>query len=284
VSISSLTQVTTLSGIGVIPLQVSPTSLDFGSNILVGTSTPAQLVSLQNQLQTAQQYTIASSAGFPVKNPCADPLPASSTCSMSVQFQAASAGTQHGTLTVSYPNTSITSVLALSGAATAVPFVLQPGPGQALSATVQAGNSATFQLQIVAATGFTGTVQLSCAGAPQNAVCSVPSSVTLASGATANFALNISTSSTSGLKQSQNLYPIFAAIFLLPLLRLNNRSLWTWVLLVSLACIPAITGCAGNGSGGGSFQNNPTPHTYSLSLTGTSGTYGQPVTLTLTIE
>jgi hypothetical protein len=282
VSISSLIQVTTVSGVGVIPLEVSPSSLNLGSNILVGTPSPTQPMILQNQTQSAQTYAIAATPGFAFTNPCANPLPPASSCSVNVQFEEASAGPEQGTLTVSYPNTSIESQVALSGTATASDFVLQAASGQTLSATVHAGNTAVFQLQAVAATGFSGAVQVSCTGAPQNGSCSVPSSVTLTSGGTANFAVNVSTSQTTAVAHFASGYPLLAGVMIFSVVGLSGSRFRACLALVAFACLLGIVGC---GSSGASQQsNNNAPQIFTLTVTGTSGTFSQPITLTLSID
>ncbi len=284
VSISSLIQFTNVSGVGVIPLQISPASLDFGSNILVGTPTLAQPVTLQNKLQTAQAYTLTASGDYSVTNTCGNPLAASSICNLTIAFQPKLAGSRPGALTVSYPNTSITSAVILSGSATDVPFMLQAASGQTLSATVHAGATATYQLQALAATGFGGTVQLVCSGTPHNAACSLPSLVTLTSGATSSFAVNISTGTTLGVQHSATIYPLFAAMLLISLLGLTDRNVRACLILVGLVGILALGGCASGGSGGGPTQNTTPPGTYSLTVTATSGSVSQPVTLTLIVK
>jgi hypothetical protein len=250
----------------------------------VGTPTLTQPMTLQNKLQTAQAYTLTATGDYSVTNTCANPLDTSSTCNVSVAFQPKLAGSRPGSLTVSYPNTSITSVVALSGSATVESFMLQAASGQTLSATVHAGATATYQLQALAATGFGGTVQLVCSGIPQNAACSLPSLVTLTSGATSSFTVNISTGTTLGVEHSSTIYALFAAMLLISLMGLTNRNVRACFILMTLVGILAVGGCASGRSGGGPTQNNTPPGTYSLTVTGTSRSASQPVTLTLIVE
>jgi hypothetical protein len=283
VSISSVAQLTNVSGLGAIPLLISPASMDFGSNILVGTGPSTQSLTLQNQFPAAQAYSLTATGEYSITNTCGNPLPASSTCNASVAFQPTSAGSQSGTLTVSYPNTSITSVVTLSGAATLVPFTLQAASGQTLSATVHGGDTAKYQLQIQAATGFAGTVQLSCSPAPHNAACSIPASITLASGTTSSVPVSVFTGTTLGVRQSWTIYPLFSSILFFSVLGMTSRSLRTCLILAGFVCLLTI-GCGSGGPLPGSLQNTTPPGTYSLTVTATNGSVSQPVTLTLTVN
>jgi hypothetical protein len=286
VSISSVTQVVTVAGNGVIPLQVSPTSLDFGSNVAVGATSPPQMLNLQNQVSSAQAYTLTTSGQFAVNNPCANPLPSGTTCALSVTFQPTAITAQQGTFTVSYSGTSLTSVVSLSGTG-AQPFNLQAAAGGSLSATVLSGSTATYQLQATATTGFNGTVQLSCSGAPNYSACIMqPTSLPLSSGAATVFMVTITTEQTVAENRSSVVPSIFAALLLFPLFLASFKRRSACALIACVLLLPVFAGCGGGSSsgGGGPMQNKTPPGTYTIVATGTSGTTTSSVNLTLIVD
>ena len=122
-------QTLTLSGgEGVTPLDVTPASLNFGS-ALTGTTSSGQGVVLANGRQgTAQAYTLNISGDFVIsQNVCPSPMPGFFGCTLQVAFAPATPGPQQGTLTVSYPTISETSVVVLNGTGvTTAPVVSMP--------------------------------------------------------------------------------------------------------------------------------------------------------------
>jgi len=113
----SVSQTLTLAGgVGVTPLDVSPASLNFGS-ALTGTTSPSQGVLLGNGRQgTAQDYTLTIAGDFVIsQNVCANPMPGFFGCFIQISFAPKTPGPQQGTLTVSYPGITETSVITLNG-------------------------------------------------------------------------------------------------------------------------------------------------------------------------
>jgi hypothetical protein len=113
----SVPQTLTLAGgVGVTPLDVSPASLNFGS-ALTGLTSSSQGVLLGNGRQgTAQDYTLTIAGDFVIsQNVCANPMPGFFGCFIQISFAPKTAGPQQGTLTVSYPGITETSVVTLDG-------------------------------------------------------------------------------------------------------------------------------------------------------------------------
>ena len=78
--------------------------------------------------------------------------------------------------------------------ATAMNFAIDPPNVAATSATITAGQTATYQLNLQSIDGFAGPVTLTCSGAPAGATCTViPTPITLAANATAPFQVQVST-------------------------------------------------------------------------------------------
>jgi hypothetical protein len=118
---SPSTQSVTLSGTGgsAPTLALSASSLSFGS-ITSNSGNAVQSVILTNSSTTTplNLTSIALSGagiGFTQLNNCGPALPASSTCTLLVQFTPTSKGTQSATLTLTSNNPSATATVALSG-------------------------------------------------------------------------------------------------------------------------------------------------------------------------
>ena len=78
-------------------------------------------------------------------------------------------------------------------------FAIDPPNIGAISATVTAGQTATYQLALQSIDGFAGPVTLTCTGAPAGATCTViPTPVTLAANATAPFQVQVTTTARTG--------------------------------------------------------------------------------------
>src|SRR5260370_3892591 len=73
-------------------------------------------------------------------------------------------------------------------------FTASAAPGGSTTASVTAGQTAQYQLQLTPGPGYSGTVSLTCTGAPLGATCQVPASVSIANQAAAQFTVTVSTS------------------------------------------------------------------------------------------
>ena len=70
-------------------------------------------------------------------------------------------------------------------------------PSNALSATVSAGQSASYALQLTPGLDYNGTISFACTGAPLGAICQAPASVTLSVGAPAALTVRVVTSGSA---------------------------------------------------------------------------------------
>ncbi len=163
------------------------------------------------------------------------------------------------------------------------------------SATIAAGQMASYPLTIAGVNGpFTGTVSLTCSGAPALSTCSVvPGSVTPgASGAPATLSV-VTTLPVASLERSPGWsyalwLPLAGIVFLVRSpAAAAGRKRWfarlpgTLCLLVSLAMLP---GCGGGGSSGPAPKSGTPPGTYTITVTGTSGSLSHSATVTLTVN
>jgi hypothetical protein len=166
------------------------------------------------------------------------------------------------------------------------------------SATINAGQSATFQMSVDSISGFQQTVSFVCSGAPAGATCSVnPNPATPGSASTVQVVVSTTARATT-LPVNKNLpSPPMQLILLLLVgglgslmlaqLRSGRRRLTfaapaLLLLMISVGC---------GGGGGSPSTPNPTPGssgtpagTFVLTVTGTSGSHTHSTTATLTVN
>jgi hypothetical protein len=272
-----------------------PSTLVFG-NLVTGTSSSAQTAYLYNQTTSALAISsIAAGGDFTETNNCGSSLAAQSSCTINVVLKPSTTGFINGTLTVADGAPSATQTASLEGFGFA-PFAFAAASGGSLSATVSSGATATYNLQLSSNAGFSGSVNLSCSGAPQYATCSVsPPSVTLTSGGSGTFAVSVSTeTTTTAAVTTRSGFELagfgMLALLLIPLARSRRRARHLWlglIVFVSVCLASGITACGGGGGGGGgsTTKTYTTPKgTYTLTLTASSSTATSKQSLTLVVN
>jgi hypothetical protein len=221
-----------LTGTGIAPVaNLSPGSLTFPGQ-LVGTTGLAQNVTLTNNGDAPLSLSsVLVSAGFGTTNGCATSLAVGVGCTISVFFDPASAGSQTGTLTVTDNAAGSPQTIALSG--TGMDFAMS---SSATSATVAAGQQATYAMTVTPQGGLNQTVNLTCSGAPSLSTCTLtPSSVTLNGTASAPVTVTVSTTAAT-------LAPPFGKV-LPPSITGLGRMFWLYALLM----LASLAGLAGAG-------------------------------------
>jgi hypothetical protein len=113
------TQVQNASGVGVLPVTMSPTSVLFGA-VTVGSTSATQVVTVTNNQTTPIPITSVIASGDFISTsgggiPCGANIPANSICTLGVQFSPTVKGAISGTLTLSYSAGSSPQVVSLSG-------------------------------------------------------------------------------------------------------------------------------------------------------------------------
>jgi YVTN family beta-propeller protein len=194
-------------------------------------------------------------------------------------------------------NTASSSVTVTVANGTAY-FALFAPANSINSETVAPGGTATYHLNLMSGTSFSGTVSLTCSGAPATAVCSIsPASLSLSTDSTVPVTVNVATvaQSTSAARPGRRRAPFaFALALLVPFAfaawqgnRLH-QALWRWaaggllVLTILLAC------CGGGGSPAVTYfpllkSAGTAAGTYTLTITATSASVTSTVNLTLTV-
>jgi uncharacterized repeat protein (TIGR03803 family) len=312
-------QTASLTGSGAGPVaSVSPASIVFSSQI-IGKTSIAEMTTVANTGDAdltifsvaisganTGDFAIVSSGTTCVAN---GTVTAGSSCGVSVMFTPTAGGTRSAILTItdnSYDQTNNTQNVALSGSGE--DFGVAVASGTSSRATVMPGGTASYSVSVSPEGGFNQTVNLSCAGAPSEATCSVSPNSLLLNGSSASTAtVTVTTTAASatpfygwpnGGDHRLRVQPYWPAmrlpVGLMGLLVVIGvaglRRRWETNPLLRRAMLATIlvsqTILASCGGGSSSPPQNPgTPAgSYTLTISGTSGTLSRSTTLTLTVN
>ena len=137
---SNSPQTLTLTGTGALTVSLSPTLLQFPSQV-VGTTSKVQTVTLTNYQSTTLNISSVTVTGPFTAAACPASLPPSGTCVISVAFVPTAAGSTSGILTVTDSASTSPQIAALQGLGTAVALtsitVAPASPSPALGTTQQ---------------------------------------------------------------------------------------------------------------------------------------------------
>jgi hypothetical protein len=292
-------QTVALSGTGVAPpgVSLSPASLSFPATG-VGLSAPAQTLTLTNNgglpLHLANT---ALSPGFMIaSSTCSSTLAPTTSCNLVIVFSPTTAGTVSGTLTLTDDAPSGGQTTNVTG--TGIDYTL--ATNGAASVTVASGATATYPLLLRSLQGLSGSIALSCSGAPANSVCTVsPSTENLGGTYTVSATVQTGQTQTSNLASPHSPFnphraPAYLAFLALPLACLARKRRLTRLLLplVTLAALACVAGCgssrlipgSGSGGGGGSGSSSTPPGTYNLTVSASAAGLTHSVNLTLVVQ
>ena len=189
-------------------VSISPANVNF-ANQLVGTASPPVPITVTNTgtgalVIASISFSGTNPADFTQKNTCTPPVAPAATCLINVTFAPTAVGARTATMVLADNASNAPQSVPLT--ATAMNFAIDPPNVGATSATVTAGQTATYQLNLQSIDGFAGPVTLTCSGAPAGATCTViPTPVTLAANATAPFQVQVSTTARPA---TANLLPV----------------------------------------------------------------------------
>ncbi len=308
-------QTLALSGTGTPPpatADVSPSPLNFGGQ-LVTTSSAAQTVTLKNNGGMPLTINRIDWSGqnigeFSHTTACLSSLAPGTSCTFTITFSPATAGSKAATLTITDNASGSPHSVSILG--TGTDFPVGPAANGSTTATVNAGQTAIYNLQVTPAGPFTGTVVLACTSVIQAAPCTVnPTSVNVA-GSAVPFTLNIATTARSATTAQNGWSPItvggqggpgsngpnmpFVALCLTLLaagamLASSRKARQQWraaVVCTALLCVMGMTSCAGQKTA--PWPQTPdvsTPAgTYTVTLTSAYGTVVRTTTLTLNVN
>jgi hypothetical protein len=306
-------QSVSLTGTGVEPMvTLSPASLTFAGQLITTTSA-AQSVTLTNSGTAALTISSISVTGtnsgdFAETNTCpasTATLAIGAKCTINVTFTPTATGNRTASVSTTDNAPGSPQSVALTGTGTDFSLAAATGtncPAGAncsTSATISAGQSASYALQVSPSNGFNGTVALSCSGAPAPSTCSVSPTSAPPVGS-ASYAFTVTVNNTANAMTIPMMEP--PSVTRLPI-RFGILLVTLLIMMLMLACvgiktgqvkrlaIPAfallllsigcMSGCGG-GSGGSGGVKPPTNAT--ITVTGISSGVNRTLPLSLTIN
>ena len=299
-------QIVALTGTGTASaVSLSPASLSFAGQ-LVGTSSVSQTVTLSNTGDGPLTISsITASGDFarqipvdPIPSECAVTVAPGTGCAIDVVFKPQAGGSRTGSLSIADDAANSPQSVALSGAGQ--DFAVS---ATTTSATVTAGQTASYPLSLASQGGFSGAVSLTCTGAPTAATCSpTPTSSTVAASGATPVTVRVATTARSMAPPAVHRHPprldlprvllLLACLIGLWALALTRAGLPTprqtrlWAPLGAVLLFIALW--AACGEGGGTSAPPPvtgTPAgTYTLTVAATGSGLTSNVSLTLVVN
>ncbi len=293
---SNSPQSVALTGIGgSSSVKLSAASLSFSPE-LTGTASSAQTITLSNAGTAALSFTGITLAGanagdFAETNTCGSSVAVGASCSIGVTFTPSATGARTATLSLADNAPDSPQTIALSGAGADISIA--PASGSSSSASVNPGQTAGYNMNFTPSAGYSGTLTLSCSGAPSEAACTVsPASLALSNGGSGSATVSVTTTAASVLPPVLPPRPrpwppaplawLLAGLLAAGLALSRRKSLR----LAALACLLAAAIACGGPSSPPPPVNPGTPAgTYTLTVTATASTGGaRTVALTLTVN
>ena len=284
-----------LSGTGgTVPIASITPSNVFFANQVVGTTSAASTVTFSNHgsdilFLTAISMTGNNAADFSQTNNCGTSLAAGANCNISVVFFPSSVGSRLATLSIVDNASGSPQTIGLSG--TASDFTVGSSDGST-TATVSAGQTATYHLRLSAENGFSGGVSLACGDAAPYSHCTIPAASNPLSlnGADVPFTVQVSTtgSTTSAAAITFTSFSNMTILLIgLTLITLDSVRRRRWRVGFSTAVVALCLSTASCGGGGLSAAPSPrvTPAgNYQVTVNATTGKVTHPIVLTLKVQ
>jgi len=278
---------------------VSPSTVTFPSQV-AGTNSSPVAVTMNNPGKgvlavSAVTFTGNNASEFTQTNNCATVQPGAN-CTIKVVFSPTAAGNATAGMKIADNAVSSPQTVALSGTATAAAdFEIATAKGSSSSATITAGQAASFNLAVTPAGSFSGMVSLSCTVTPAVTappVCTVPASVNVTQGTAAPVTAQISTTAavTAGSISPVNFTPRGTAIQWTTVLLASGLLFARYRRRKSALAIPMIAvaffgmAACGGGSSAGSMTPGTPSGTYTATVTAKSGSLNHTAELTVIVQ
>lgn len=250
---------------------ISPNPVSFPT-IPQGTTTADVSVTITNSGNATLHVTGVSVGGnnpSDFANPpgnCVGAFAPNASCTIPVGFAPLAAGQRTETITLSDDAAGSPQVVIVAGNATSAASI-SPAPNGNTSATVSAGATANFGLQLTPDPSFTGTVSFACAGVPTGATCQAPS-VIVTQSSPVPFSVTVKTSGPAlappRLRTTPfSPWPQFTSLFLLFLMlwilvrRGDAGAIAKGLRASALACSAVLLPLSAAGCGGGAASPQP---------------------------
>ena len=292
------------SGTGVAELVVSTDSLQI-PNVTVGQSSPPSPITLSNFTSAAigikQLFLQGPNSGdFSQSNNCGTSVASQASCAVNITFTPTAGGVRWTNLSIVDTNGNTVGAL-LQGTGTDFALSSNTFPS---TLTITAGQAANFTVWLAGQGAFNGTVSLACKGGPQSSTCSTtPASVPLTL-ANPGAAITVSVSTLApaaatakalgpvvdlaDLLLTGGLTSLVASLYVFLLIRRRLASRIaipsTAFLLFILGVIMLVMSCGGGGGSSSSPAPPPGPTSYTITVTGTSGSLTNSTNLTLVVN
>jgi len=310
-------QTVALTGVGAFAaVALAPSGpISFG-NQPAGTASSATTLTVTNSGTGALSITKISFSGanatdFSETDTCSSSIVPAGNCTIQVTFKPQCGNNQAArtaslVLTDNAPNSP--QEVALGGTATG-DICFAPASGASTTATIAAGTSATYALDVSAATNYAGKVTLACSGAPSASSCTTnPTSATVAGSTLVPFTVNVTTTANSALHRVElhqmgrvrelvgarrYVALLFAAFVLGAMLAAARASSgrcrmsrgWLILVLLLFAMSMGLTACGSDGGGSAAVNLGTPAGSYTLTVIGTAsdGT-SEAIQLTLNVN
>jgi hypothetical protein len=297
----------------------SSTSLSFAA-LTQGTSSPTQNVTVTSSGGVPLHISSvvlggANSGDFILTNGCtAAAYAANSTCTLGVSFAPLASGARTATVTLTDDAVNSPQVISVGGNANPA-IIIGAAPSGSTSATISAGQTAQYNLQITPGPGYAGTVSLAYTGAPLGATIQGPSTLQISNGSATPFTVSVTTSGGAAgiptfFDEPRSMpFPAHRAVPSLTIVVILFLSLMLGVrhrssaqprrpafsgAIIFLVMLSAMLGASGCGGGSDAITAPPqivTPHGQSIIIVTPSATSAsgkplqlQPIQLTLTVN
>ena len=279
-------QTAALSGTGTVPPApeaiLTPTSLVFASQLL-NTTSASQTITLSNPGTATLSISSISlpgsnSSAYARTTTCGGTLAAGATCTISVTFTPATAGTLLAAISVADNAGGSPQSVALSGTATnPASFALAATPA---TQAINPGSAANFTVQISSIGGtFADAVSLSVTGLPAGSSGTFSATSVTPGSAGATSVLTVQTASQYASRSRVPGVPILALLLLPSVwwMRRRHRPGRLPLLLLLFSTCLVLSSCACGYFG-------PAPQSFTLTVTGGADSIQQSTTVTLNVQ
>lgn len=284
------------SGSGTPTLQISPSSIDFGS-VGVGGSSGVWTLYMGNTGPTAvsiSSIVLSDTTNFHLFGACSS-IPANGSCEETVTFTPQTQTDFKASIVVAFAGSSGTQTVPLTGYGSAPNYTVAVTPSVL---TLHSGQTGTALFAFTPTGGFTGSINLACNGLPAGATCTFSPATFTADGSNTPLTSKV-TVTTIGLGPQSSIHSnsgiAFAGLLgLLTLGGLRRRRKTLPALLLALLVFAGMTTLSGCGSGISAAVTPAGNHAISVTATATAtqktqtgsanvGSSSQAAQLTLTI-
>ncbi len=273
-----------LSGTGTGPvILINAFSTTFQDQVVGTTSNPATVSVFNNGDAPLNITGISISGDFAQTSDCVGSI--TNFCTITVTFSPKRTGLRQGTLVLTDNGLGSPQQITFSGVGN--DFTVNAA-GAGASATVAAGQTATYDLAFTAIGSFSGQLQVDCSGAPPLGTCHLSSpNVNVIGAVPVPLTVTVTTSPHTSASMGGSRHPLTGASILAGLLLgcfLCGAHLPARSRMLMVAAIVVALGIVSCGGGGGSQGNPPPPAqggtpagTYTITVSATDQTIHGPV-------